>query len=142
MSHGNRLGTALYGSSSQIAVRMLGDLPAGEEFGALLERRIARAVEFRARLVRDTNAYRVVFGEADFLPGLVVDRYDDVLSLQMLTQAMDSLPARAAVLRALVRHFAPSGIVERVDERIRKLEDLPGREAGLVAGASRKPCSV
>jgi 23S rRNA (cytosine1962-C5)-methyltransferase len=132
---GNRLGTALYGSSSQIAVRMLGDLPAGEELGALLERRIARAVEFRARLVRDTNAYRVVFGEADFLPGLVVDRYNDVLSLQMLTQAMDSLPAREAVLRALVRHFAPSGIVERVDERIRKLEDLPGREAGLVAGA-------
>ena len=131
---GNPLGAAFYSSASQIAIRMLGDLPAGEEFSAVLEQRIARAVEFRTRVVRDANAYRVVFGEADFLPGLVVDRYNDVLSLQVLTQATDSVGTREAVLGALVRHFAPSGIVERVDERVRKLENLPARETGLLHG--------
>ena len=46
------------------------------------------------RVVRDTDAYRVIFSEADFLPGLIVDRYNDLLSLQILTQAMDAEPVR------------------------------------------------
>ena len=46
--------------------------------------------------MRDTDAYRVIFSEADFLPGLIVDRYNDLLSLQVLTQAMDAEPVRAA----------------------------------------------
>jgi 23S rRNA (cytosine1962-C5)-methyltransferase len=139
-SAGNVLGTALYSSSSQIAIRMLGGFPLRtttpepETPGVILEQRVAQAVALRQRIVRDSEAYRVVFGEADFLPGLIVDRYSDVLSVQILTQAMDAPAARDAVVRALVGHFAPAGIVERVEERVRKLEDLPPRTAGLLAG--------
>ena len=133
---GNTLGAALYSSSSQIAVRMLGPQPIAEEdYPALLDQRLAGAVALRQRLVRDSNAYRVVFSEADFLPGLIVDRYHDVLSLQMLTQAMDLPPRRQAILDALVKQFAPAGIVERMDERVRELENLPARAAEVVWGA-------
>jgi 23S rRNA (cytosine1962-C5)-methyltransferase len=140
-SAGNLLGTALYSSSSQIAVRMLGyqAIPEGD-YAAVLGQRIADAVNLRQRLVQDSNAYRVVFSEADFLPGLIVDRYHDVLSLQVLTQAMDSDPARRAIVEALVTHFAPTGIVERVDERVRELENLPARPAEIIWGT--KPETV
>jgi 23S rRNA (cytosine1962-C5)-methyltransferase len=129
------LGAALYSSSSQIAVRMLGyQAIADADYPAVLDQRIADAINLRQRLVRDSNAYRVVFSEADFLPGLIVDRYHDVLSLQVLTQAMDSLPVRQVILDALVKRLVPAGIVERVDERIRELENLPARPAEVVWG--------
>jgi 23S rRNA (cytosine1962-C5)-methyltransferase len=132
---GKLLGTALYSSASQIAVRMFTDGPlAPEEFAGMLNRRIAAAVQFRERVVCDADAYRVIFSEADFLPGLIVDRYNDVLSLQVLTQAMDAAPARDVVMRELLKHFAPAGIVERVEERIRDLEQLPSRSPGLLLG--------
>src|SRR5208337_752009 len=86
---GKFLGTALYSSSSQIAIRMISDEPV-KDFSALLRERIAAAISYREPLVKDTDAYRVIFSEADFLPGLIVDRYNDILSLQILTQAMDS----------------------------------------------------
>ena len=60
----------------------------------LLRERIQAAISYRERVVRDTDAYRVIFSEADFLPGLIVDRYNDLLSLQVLTQAMDAEPVR------------------------------------------------
>jgi 23S rRNA (cytosine1962-C5)-methyltransferase len=133
---GNTLGTALYSSASEIALRMLSDKAlTAEDFPALLRRRIADAVAWRAQVACQTDAYRVVFSEADFLPGLVVDRFNDVLSFQVLTQAMDLDAARALVLAELQRHFAPAGIVERVDERIRELEHLPPRTPALLAGS-------
>ena len=60
----------------------------------LLRERIQEAISYRERVVRDTDAYRVIFSEADFLPGLIVDRYNDLLSIQALTQAMDAEPVR------------------------------------------------
>jgi 23S rRNA (cytosine1962-C5)-methyltransferase len=76
----------------------------------------------------------VVFSEGDFLPGLIVDRYHDVLSVQVLTQAMDAEPVRSAVVNTLAEEFKPAGIVERVDSRIRDLEQLPPRASGLIQG--------
>src|SRR5882757_2985775 len=73
---GKPLGSALYSSSSQIAIRMISPDPV-EDFPALLRQRIAQAISYREPLVRDTEAYRVIFSEADFLPGLIVDRYKD-----------------------------------------------------------------
>src|ERR1700758_2832950 len=130
---GKLLGTALYSSSSQIAIRMLSndqitDLP------SLLRERIADAIAYRAKLVHDTNAYRVIFSEADFLPGLIVDRYNDILSLQILTQAMDAEPARGALIDELSKQLKPISIAERVDAHIRELEQLPPRESGLLIG--------
>jgi 23S rRNA (cytosine1962-C5)-methyltransferase len=134
-SRGKFLGTALYSSSSQIAIRMLArdevvDLP------TLIAERIRAAIAYRKEkdLITNTNAYRVVFSEADFLPGLIVDRYNDVLSVQILTQAMDAGPVREIVVETLAAELQPAGIVERVDGRIRELEQLAPRPSGLLWG--------
>jgi 23S rRNA (cytosine1962-C5)-methyltransferase len=130
---GKFLGTALYSSSSQIAIRMIShgsvsDLP------ALVAERIRAAIAYRKEVVQDSNAYRVVFSEADFLPGLIIDRYDDVVSVQILTQAMDAVSVRDSILQTLREELQPSGIVERVEPRIRELEQLPPRQSGLLWG--------
>jgi 23S rRNA (cytosine1962-C5)-methyltransferase len=130
---GKPLGTALYSSSSQIAIRMISDEPVSD-FPALLRSRIAAALAYREKIVRDTDACRVIFSEADFLPGLIVDRYNDILSLQILTQAMDADPVRQLVIAELTDRLQPASIVERVDPRVRELETLPPRESGLLQG--------
>ncbi len=130
---GKPLGTALYSSSSQIAIRMISPEPVAD-FPALLPQRIADAIAYRKDLVRDTNAYRLIFSEADFLPGLIVDRYNDILSLQILTQAMDANPVRETVISELTQQLSPASIIERVDPRVRELETLPPRASGLVHG--------
>ena len=130
---GKTLGTALYSSSSQIAIRMI-SRETVPDFPALLRGRISYAVFYRNALVRDTNAYRVIFSEADFVPGLIVDRYNDILSLQILTQAMDESLVRENVIAQLVEELKPNSIIERVDPRVRELESLPTRESGLLQG--------
>ena len=130
---GQFLGSALYSSSSQIAIRLIshdavGDLP------ALLRRRMADAISYRERIVQDTNAYRIVFSEADFLPGLIVDRYNDILSIQILTQAMDAEIVRSTLTADLTERLNPASIVERVDPRVRQLEELAPRPSGLLQG--------
>jgi 23S rRNA (cytosine1962-C5)-methyltransferase len=130
---GKPLGTALYSSSSQIAVRMLSHEPVSD-LPALLRRRISDAIAYREKHVRDTDAYRLIFSEADLIPGLIVDRYRDIVSLQVLTQAMDRNPIRETVISELVRRLSPASVVERVDPRVRELETLPPRASGLVDG--------
>jgi len=134
-ANGKPLGSALYSTTSEIAVRMISDRTlAAEELGPLLRRRIREAIAYRRHIVGNSNAYRVIFSEADFLPGLIVDRYDDLLSVQILTQGMDQEAVRAVLLDELTSQFHPAGIVERVDERIRQLEQLPPRSSGLLSG--------
>ena len=130
---GKFLGTALYSSSSQIAIRMISDR-AVNDLPGLLRERVRVAIHYREKVVHDTDAYRLVFSEADFLPGLIVDRYNDLLSLQILTQAMDAEQVREAVVSELSAQLKPAAIVERVDPRIRELEQLPARPSGLVQG--------
>jgi 23S rRNA (cytosine1962-C5)-methyltransferase len=127
------LGTALYSSSSQIALRLLSREPVGD-FPALLRDRIRAAIAYRELVVQNTDAYRVVFSEGDSLPGLIVDRYYDVLSIQVLTQAMDSEIARQTVITELSQQFKPTAIAERVDPLVRELEQLPTRTSGLLQG--------
>jgi 23S rRNA (cytosine1962-C5)-methyltransferase len=130
---GQPLGSALYSSSSQIAIRLISHEPTAD-FAALLRQRIADAIAYREPMIRDTDAYRVIFSEADFLPGLIVDRYNDILSIQLLTQAMDAEAVRVALTSGLTERLHPASIVERVDPRVRQLEDLPQRPSGLVQG--------
>jgi len=130
---GKALGTALYSSSSQIAIRLVSREGASDLAG-LVRERLANAIAYRKGVVRDTNAYRVVFSEADFLPGLIVDRYDEIFSVQILTQAMDANPVRDAVISTLSEQVQSSSIVERVDPRVRELEALPPRTSGLLLG--------
>ncbi|MFB3815611.1 MAG: class I SAM-dependent rRNA methyltransferase [Terriglobales bacterium] len=133
---GKFLGSALYSTASQIAVRLLTSrrLDGADSLAALLRERIAAAIEYRRRVVADTDAYRVIFSEADLLPGLIVDRYNDVLSIQVLTQAMDDTAVRDLIVHEVAGKFAPEGIVERVEERIRELEQLPPRAPALLYG--------
>ena len=130
---GKFLGTALYSSASQIAIRMLSPQPV-DDLGRLLRERIQGAIAYRERVVRDTDAYRVIFSEADSLPGLIVDRYNDLLSVQALTQAMDAEPVRNLIVSELNQRLKPAAIAERVDPRIRELEQLPARPSDLVQG--------
>ena len=130
---GKMLGSALYSTSSQIAVRMIAR-EAIFDFVPLLRQRIADALAYRERVVRETDACRLIFSEADFLPGLIVDRYNDLLSFQVLTQAMDAGPVRQTLLAELTEKLKPAAIAERADVRVRELEQLPPRSSGLVQG--------
>jgi 23S rRNA (cytosine1962-C5)-methyltransferase len=130
---GRFLGTALYSSSSQIAIRMISNHVV-DDLPRLLRDRILGAINYRERVVRETDAYRVIFSEADFLPGLIVDRYNDLISIQALTQAMDAEPARSVIVAELSEQLKPAAIAERVDPRIRELEQLPARPSGLIHG--------
>jgi 23S rRNA (cytosine1962-C5)-methyltransferase len=130
---GKFLGTALYSSASQIAIRMISP-HAVDDLTRLLRERIQGAIAYRERVVRDTDAYRVIFSEADFLPGLIVDRYNDLLSIQALTQAVDAEPVRTVLVAELSQRLKPAAIAERVDPRIRELEQLPARASGQIQG--------
>ena len=133
---GRSLGSALYSSASQIAIRLLSNQEIAEEqLPSLLRERIASAVQFRRRVAHDTDSYRVIFSEADLLPGLIVDKYNDVLSMQALTQAFARDDLWQIVVEALSEHFPDCSVVERVDPHIRELEQLPERP--VTTGARR-----
>jgi 23S rRNA (cytosine1962-C5)-methyltransferase len=116
-----RIGDAFFSDQSQIPIRMLthGAAVADE---ALLRRRIEQAVRLRASLALDATAYRLVHGEGDLLPSLIVDRYGDHLVVQALSQATDRL--LPTIVQALVDIVAPAGILARNDPRVRTLEGL------------------
>jgi 23S rRNA (cytosine1962-C5)-methyltransferase len=130
---GKPLGTAFYSSTSQIAVRLISHDPVADVTG-LLRQRIAEAITYRESVVRDSDAYRVIFSEADGLPGIIVDRYADLVSLQILTQAADSDPIRQLLISELNARLKPDSIVERVDPRVRELENLPPRDSAAIQG--------
>lgn len=135
-SRGKFLGSALYSSSSEIAIRLLTsrELRGQEDLLALLRQRLQAALDYRRRVVRDSDACRLVFSEADGLPGLIVDRYNEILSLQALTQAMDQPALKQAVVAVLVEALLPASVVERVEPRIRELEKLPPLPGGPLHG--------
>jgi 23S rRNA (cytosine1962-C5)-methyltransferase len=120
-SRGQRLGDALFSDRSEITIRMLtrGEVPADER---LLRTRLEQAIAFRGSLRIDASAYRLVHGEADLLPSLIVDRYGDVLVVQALSQGMDRLLPTITTL--LVEVLKPKGILARNDPRVRLLEGL------------------
>jgi 23S rRNA (cytosine1962-C5)-methyltransferase len=116
-----RLGEALWSARSQIALRMMsvGDDAPGE---SVWRHRLAAAIAFRDLLHIDATAYRVVHGEADRLPSLVVDKYGDYLVVQALSQGTDRrLPE---LTQALVELMSPKGILARNDPKVRTLEGL------------------
>src|SRR5271166_1295741 len=132
---GRSLGSALYSSASQIAIRLLtGEEITEAQLPSLLRERIASAVQFRQQVARDTDSYRVIFSEGDLLPGLILDKYNDVLAMQALTQAFDREDIRQIVLDSMAEHFPQASVFERVDPHIRELEQLPLREPQLVRG--------
>jgi 23S rRNA (cytosine1962-C5)-methyltransferase len=128
------IGSALFSDQSQITLRMLttGDHAAGgkaldsdraQRLDGLLRSRIEQAIRFRESLGLDATAYRLVHGEADLLPSLVVDRYGDYLAIQALSQGMDRL--LPAITLIFINLLQPKGILARNDPKVRALEGLP-----------------
>jgi len=117
-------GRAFYSDKSQISVRLLtrDDVPVDRAFFAA---RLTQAESYRKLIVENSEAYRVVYSEGDLLPSLIVDRYGDYLVLQTLSQATERL--KSLFVEVLVEMFAPKGIVERNDPKVRLLEGLDQR---------------
>jgi len=119
---GRPIGVAHYSSTSQITLRLLSSRvePIDLEF---FRRRLTAAIQHRQLVVRDSNVCRLVFSEADLLPGLIVDRYGSYLVVQMLSQGMER--SRDLVVHCLKELLQPAGILARNDAAVRKLESLP-----------------
>ncbi|HLF83835.1 MAG TPA: class I SAM-dependent rRNA methyltransferase [Blastocatellia bacterium] len=130
-AHKRVLGCALYSSCSQIALRMVSfeDVEIGRDFWLS---RLASAERLREQVVRDTTAFRLVYGESDLLPSLIVDRYNDCFVIQTLSQGMDAL--KQMWVELLAERYSPRAIVERNEARVRDLEGLP-RATGVVYGS-------
>ena len=122
-----------YNPASKIRVRILtfDDEPITEQFW---RKRLAQAVRLRQRVVADTNAYRLIYGEADQLPGLVVDRYDDVLVMQTLSSGMDRRKDILADL--LCQESGATQVYLRNDAKSRTLEGLPMERGFLREGGA------
>jgi len=123
-SRGRALGFALYSDRSEIALRML-TRDAHPPPDTLWKDRLSEAIAYRASLQIDATAFRLVHGEADRLPSLIVDRYANYLVVQALSQGIERHVAR--ITEALVDLLQPAGILARNDPRVRLLEGLDQR---------------
>jgi len=128
---GRVLGSALYSSRSQIALRMISfeDVEIDRDFWRA---RLASAEALRDRVVQDTTAFRLVYGESDLLPSLIIDRYNDCFVIQTLSQGMDAL--KRIWTELLAERYSPRSIIERNEARVRDLEGLP-RTTGVLFGS-------
>lgn len=136
------LGAGFYSETSKIGVRILSD-NANESFGPeFFERRVKYALEYRRAVMEDLGCCRLIFGEADGLPGLTVDKFSDILVAQVLSYGTDSV--KDVVYRALCEQLGDmgehiSGVYERNEAALRDLEGLPrykGWYEGLPHGES------
>ena len=136
------LGAGFYSETSKIGVRILSD-NANESFGPeFFERRVKYALEYRRAVMEDLGCCRLIFGEADGLPGLTVDKFSDILVAQVLSYGTDSV--KDVVYRALCEQLEAmgehvSGVYERNEAALRDLEGLPrykGWYEGLPHGES------
>ncbi len=133
------LGSALYSAASEITLRMVSQTAGLTREGYLIElaERVRQALALRAELApasEQSNACRLIFSEADRLPGIVADRYNDVIILQLLTQGTAQEDVRAMLAQALREGLCDGSsvrtIVERSDARVRAAEELPHTPAG------------
>jgi 23S rRNA (cytosine1962-C5)-methyltransferase len=127
---GRVLGRALYSSRSQIALRMVAfdDVETDRDFWLA---RLAAAEALRRQVVREATAYRLVYGESDLLPSLIIDRFNDCFVVQTLSQGMEAL--KPMWLELLIERFGPRAVIERNEAKVRDLEGLP-RTAGVLSG--------
>jgi 23S rRNA (cytosine1962-C5)-methyltransferase len=142
------IGTALYSSASTLVARLVSrkpDLPRSH-YLADVRSRIAAALALRRQLVpvtSETNAHRLIFAEADDLPGIIADRYNDLVLLQLLTQGTAQDDVRSVVVKALGEGLAAEGapltIWERPDPRIRELEELAAPAPGALFSTLDEP---
>ncbi|MDE3135091.1 MAG: class I SAM-dependent rRNA methyltransferase [Acidobacteriota bacterium] len=118
---GRFFGRAFFSDRSEICVRVVTreDVQVDRAF---LAERIARAARLRKPMIEDSRAYRLFYAESDQIPSLVIDRYDDYIVIQTLSQATER--RKEEFVEILVEQFAPKGILERNDPKVRQLEGL------------------
>lgn len=135
----NFVGRAFFSSRSQITLRLLTreDAPVDTDF---FRSRIQHAAEYRKKVVADTDSYRLVYGESDLLPSIIVDRYCDYLVLQTLSQGAER--RKQEILTLLVEMFSPQGVFERNDPRVRELEGLERVNSLLYGDVPERVVSV
>lgn len=126
---GKYIGKGFINHHSKIIVRML-TLKNEEIEESFFAQRISDAVNYRRELGYENN-FRAIFGESDYLPGLIVDKYGDYLSVQFLSLGMDV--RRETIIKLLIEEFSPKGIYERSDVSVREKEGLPQRK-GIIYG--------
>ncbi|CAG7634561.1 class I SAM-dependent rRNA methyltransferase [Paenibacillus allorhizosphaerae] len=132
---GQYLASGYYNPASQIAVRVVSYEPLEAMNFDFFAQKFEQCKAHRERFVPDARAYRLVYGEADFLPGLIVDKFEDILVVQILTLGMEQ--AREQLLEALVHVMQPAGIYERSDVSVRELEGLEQRTGCLYGDCPR-----
>ena len=132
------LGAGFYNSKSKIAVRLLGPerMTVDEAF---FEERIRTALAVRQKHLPRASSFRVVNAESDFLSGLIVDKYEDVLVIQTSALGMDQ--RKAEIVRVLQKMFSPRCVLERNDTAFRKFEGLADAN-GILAGSLAGPVAV
>jgi 23S rRNA (cytosine1962-C5)-methyltransferase len=143
-SRGIPLGTGLYSAASQIAVRMV-SVEASLSRGTYLEQvreRVVAALALRDEVAPESmenDACRLIFSEADRLPGIVADRYNELVILQLLTQGTAQDDVRAVLTEVIREKLAPKTIVERPDPKMRELEELAAPSPGPLYSANNSP---
>lgn len=132
------LGVGLYNSKSKINVRVLAPerVPVDEAF---FEQRIRAALAVRQKHLPGASSFRVVNAESDFLSGLIIDKYEDVLVMQTSALGMDQ--RKAMIVGVLQKIFSPRCILERNDTAFRKFEGLPDSN-GILAGTLEGPLAI
>lgn len=128
---GRFVGRGLFNPKSQIIVRLLTRDEAEPLDAALIRRRVREAAAYRAQVLDDPRHGRVIYSESDGLSGLVCDRFGDVLVVQILSVAMETM--REAIIAALDDEFQPAVIHERSDVSVRAREGLEPR-VGTIKG--------
>ncbi len=132
------LGTGFFNAKSKIHVRLL-SADRVEANAAFFEERIRAALAVRQQFLPTATSFRVVNAESDFLSGLIVDKYEDVLVVQISSLGMDQ--RKAVIVPVLQKIFSPRAIYERSDMASRKFEGL-GDSSGLLAGEINGPIEV
>ena len=127
---GNFVGQAFYSDRSELALRFLTNREENIDRDWWLER-FAECAQRREAIARETNSYRLIYSEGDLLPSLIVDKYDDVLVMQTLSQGSDRL--KQTFVELLTDKFNPRAIVERNDARVRQFEGLD-LQSGVLYG--------
>jgi 23S rRNA (cytosine1962-C5)-methyltransferase len=115
------LGQAFYNKNSLISLRIISRTN-GVIDSDFFKKKILQAYEFRKKLFSNTDIYRLVFSESDFLPGLIIDRYEDTFSIQTNSIGMDK--HLSLIIDILIELFAPKSIIEKNESKLRLLEGL------------------
>lgn len=126
------IGKGFINSKSQIAVRILSRNKNEEINKEFFKEKVKAAIDLRKSIGLMTNC-RFIFGEADFLPGLIIDSYNDILVMQILSLGMEKV--KSYIIDALVEQLSPKAIYERNDVKVRELEGL-SQNIGFIYGNS------